>query len=749
MTTNVGSIAEIDSVRDYLNRIGAEVRSVRTAIVREEHGSYWKDLCIITFSTDGDIVCRDERYAPTDAERARIKSDFKDKTWPQSNRIVGRVKMPEEMLKGLEPDEVEDAVFEFRNARGEFVMYQKRVKFKKTGDKAYLPWTYWDDGTWRQLEPTGPLPLWGIEHVQGHDTVFVHEGAKAARHMHNVIHGKGAKWEKVRKAFPWTDEMSNAAHVGWIGGALNPGRTDWSELETLGVKRVIVVADNDMPGVLALRDISQNLNLPTLAIKFSGLWPNSFDLADPWPEDMFRQTDEGQRVYVGPAFHDCLKDITWATNAAPPLKGHSKPVLSIRDTFLHQWIYAQNTGLFVSTHNPRLKLDEMSFNKHMSAFSHTHELSKLMHKVDAIKAGEMVYQPDHKERIITMPDRGLCVNAHLPTQVKPLKGDPKPWLDFMEYFIPKAEDRKELLKWCATLIAKPEVRMSYGVLLVSEKQGMGKTTLAAHILAKLVGRQNTDWPSEKDVVDSAFNDWIAEKRLIIINEIYSGHSWKAYNTLKSYITDKDLRVNIKYQKPYVIENWAHMFACSNSERPLKMDENDRRWFHPSVTKVKWPKKNFDDFYDWLDRGGLGIIMHWALNYGDYVRPSDPSPMSGAKMDLIFESYTKAQKEVAALGMAINARKTPTAVATDAVETWVKKRIDRDEIGASGHEMRKSMRQTGCKQFDERVQVKGRVQYVIMNDAAAAKLDEIEGRHEKINELRKWIINPELIVEDEL
>ena len=35
----------------------------------------------------------------------------------------------------------------------------------------------------------------------------------------------------------------------------------------------------------------------------------------------------------------------------------------------------------------------------------------------------------------------------------------------------------------------------------------------------------------------------------------SGNNWKAYNQLKTYITDKAVNVNIKYQRPYTIDNW--------------------------------------------------------------------------------------------------------------------------------------------------------------------------------------------------
>jgi hypothetical protein len=558
--------------------------------------------------------------------------------------------------------------------------------------------------------------------------------------MHRLFNDPRPAWKEKLKDFPWAEEMAGAAHVGWIGGALNPSRTDWSQLEALGVKKIYVVADNDQPGLDALPEIARNVSIPTFAVKFTELWPGSFDLADPWPDTMFADVD-GARVYIGPSFYDTLLNITWATNAVPPTKG-TKPLLSIRDVFKSQWTYVQSAEIFVCNAFPHIRLSEVQFNKHMSAYSHTADLARLVHASGSFTVGELVYKPDAKQFRTTV--NGSVVNTHMPSQIKPVKGNAKVFLDFMEHLFPNPDECREMMRWCATLIARPDVRMSYGVLLVSEKQGMGKTTLGSHILAPLVGHTNVSWPSEIDIVQSQFNDWIAEKRLIIVNEIYSGHSWKAYNNLKSYVTDKDLRVNVKYQKPYVIENWAHFFACSNSLRALKMDENDRRWFYPTITTTKWPKAKFDELYAWLKAGGLRVVKHWAMKYGDYVSQSAPAPMSVAKSDLIFESYTNAQREAAALGRALGERKEPTAVSTGAVEKWLKGIIGRDELGSSGHELRKAMKNNNVTQLPERFFINGRSQYIIVNDAFMALEGPVNG--EKV---QSHLANPELVLNSEL
>ena len=60
-------------------------------------------------------------------------------------------------------------------------------------------------------------------------------------------------------------------------------------------------------------------------------------------------------------------------------------------------------------------------------------------------------------------------------------------------------------------------RMSYGMLLISEKQGVGKTTLGASILGPLIGTWNCSFPGENDIL-AQFNEWVAHKRLAVVSD---------------------------------------------------------------------------------------------------------------------------------------------------------------------------------------------------------------------------------------
>ena len=638
----IKSLNDIPAVASYLKRIGAEPRSLRTAVVRENKGPYWEDIAVIFFEQNGTVKAPDN-YAPTEKEKLAIEVDCQSVQWPQIRLLKNVVDLPDEVKK-LPPRNV----FEFRNLNDEIIMLQTRVDLGE-GEKKYVPWTYWDDGQWRKMESEGPLPLWGIDQLKNNTTVFIHEGAKAARAMREMVEGKSPEMKKKLAAHPWGEELSAAAHIGWIGGALSPSRTDWSMLQKLGVKRAYIISDNDAPGIAAVPAISFHLRIPTFHVQFTSEWPQGFDLADDFPKVMFK-TVEGREYYTGPSFRSCLHPATWATDQIPNPRG--KPSIVLRKNFKEMWTYVEEADLFVCTEMPEIIRAENIMNKMLSAFSNTNQTSQLIVKAYNGRSAKLCYRPDIKGKIVT-DSTTSAINLHTPTHVKSKPGNAEPFLEFMRYMFPNDSELKEALRWCATLIARLDVRMEYGLLLVSERQGVGKTTLGSSILGPLVGMQNVGFPTENQIVQSEFNGWLANKRLIVINEIYSGHSWKAYNKLKSAITDKEVEVNEKYQRPYIIENWCHVFACSNSMRALKIEEDDRRWFYPEVTEEKWPRNKFESFHNWLKSGGLNIIKSWAENYGDYVMKGQPAPMTERKKELIVASRTEGQQEAAILAEAMN------------------------------------------------------------------------------------------------
>lgn len=711
----ISSLSDVKAVMDYLLRIGAEVRSIRTAVVRENHGKYWKDIAVIRFSRDGNVSCASTEHGPTDLELDAIKRALVSVEWPELQPIHEIVNPPD-MIRKCE----DHNLFKFRNEAGQIVMVQVRMDLDD-GDKAYVPWTYWDDDKWRMCEPEGPLPLYNADRLKDAGTVFIHEGAKAARAVQEMVDAKTTKDHEKLKNHPWGMEMTGAVHLGWVGGAMSPARTDWSSIMKAGIKRAYIISDNDAPGKAAVPAISQALRIPTFHVQFTDEFPKSFDLYDPFPNSMFGSV-EGGRFYIGPSFRECLHPATWATDLLPPASGKGRPTAVLRDSFKGLWSYVEEADLFVCNEMPEILRPEAIMNKMTAAFSHVVDTSRLITKAYQGRSTRVCYRPDHDGLLVT--SRGSsAINLHVKPTIPSHPGDAGPFIEFMNYLFVNPEECHEAMKWCATLIARPDIRMKYGLLLISEKQGVGKTTLGSAILAPLVGPQNVSWPSESDVT-SAFNEWVANKRLAIVSEIYSGSSWKAYNALKAIITDHDVTVNQKYMRPYLIENWVHVFASSNSMRALKMENDDRRWFYPEVTETSWNAGKFRDLRRWIDSGGLSIIRHWAENFGHYVGQADQAPMTGRKLEMIEGSRSEAQKEAVAIAESVRDLDAPICLLMKDVVNWVRIQAQ-GRIFDTDYEIRRAMTDAGLHAYPKRIKVAGRLQYVIMNSAMRGMVQRSE------------------------
>lgn len=726
----ISSVADIPAVADYLKRINARARSFRMAAVELRTGRYDREVATIRFSQDGTISAP-EMYAPTEGEAMAITEAFKGVTFPTSVPLTALGTLPIE-LQQTPPENL----FTFYDEAGQIVMVQQRVE--REGGKGYVPWSYWSDGQWRCMEPDTPhLPLWGLEQLKEHSVVFIHEGAKAARAVREQVEGQRDP------ITPWISELGHAAHLGWIGGAPNPHRTDWSVLRRKGVKRAYIVADNDAEGRQAVPFISHAIDVPALLVQFSQEWPDGFDLGDPFPDDMWDDAT-GERTYKGPSFVSTLHPATWATHEIVlPAEGRGRPrrVHELRPAFAAQWSWVEQVDLFINNEFPSIQLKRDSFNASVRAFSHVKDTAALLQTHFTGRSATLTYRPDTTKRFV-VDDGVSALNLYRPPLVKPRRGDVAPWIEFLEYMFPVPEEREVVMRWCATLIAKPETRMAFGLLILSEMQGVGKTTLGL-ILADLVGRHNVSFPGVSMIVEQQFTGWLANKRLVIVNEIYEGHSWKAYNRLKTYLTDDYIEANIKHMATYTIPNWTHYYLCSNEMNALKVEDKDRRWFIPRVTEEAWGRERFEQFRRWLGAGGLQHIAAWAASYGQYVLPGEVAPMTKGKGRLIEESRSEAEGLVHFLAETIMANDQARVIPLSWVRDWCKQRLQTSVIHESERRLGLAMKRVGVAVAEESIRLKGKTMKLVTN-----RPELLEPSPEREERLMAALVHPKNIIDEE-
>jgi hypothetical protein len=606
----------------YVRRIGAEELSFKRYMVKEYQpgrGRHYYEEKAVIWIDEGKIKCNNEEYAPSDEEREAIELALINSDIPKSVGATTIFDLRPLLSEGGE-------IYEIWDRRTDTISMVQHAIRDRDNDKGYVAWSLWSDGQWRKMEPDGKLRFFKPRKRTRAARLMIHEGAKAALAAQRIVDD--------RIDHPWLEELQLYEHWGMLGGALAPHRSEYNEIDRGKFIEVVYACDNDEPGQRALQKVSRHYGKSLKGFRPDDKFPESWDIADAMPTESFKNNR-----WIGPCLKDMLVPATRATRVIPPKTPKGKKLIVLNEAFMNEWIHCVTPEVFIHVDWPNVIYTTQEFNNRVSPYSDVVDTARLIKQDDTKKGGVLKYSPSNKSGIYATAEAGRFINTHVSSPIKAEYGSDQPFLEFLDHLVPIEKDRNNTKKWIATLIARPDIKMLYGMLMISEAQGVGKGTLGEKILAPLVGINNTSFPSEQEIVDSSFNYWLAHKRLAVVHEIYAGHSAKAYNKLKSIITDKFINVNKKHMAMYQIENWMHVFACSNSMKALQLSSDDRRWFIPKVIEEKRSPGYWSELNEWLtDRGGLGIILSWAKEFvkvpGNVVMSGEDAPSSTLKKAVI-------------------------------------------------------------------------------------------------------------------
>src|SRR5262249_44101127 len=199
-------------------RVGATIRNFRRYVIQEEdEHAYrgYRTLAHIRLNADGTITCDDPQYNPKDEEKVHIAEEVKAANFPHS--IAGTIAGVDQ-LKATQLRNVADKdIIVFMAPDGEKVLFVQQRTYKADGieKKADLPWSFFSDGKWRNLEPDDSrLPLWGLDRLRKGTRFLVHEGAMAAKKVRQLVDAGGESLTN----HPWCEDLKRWQHLGWPGG---------------------------------------------------------------------------------------------------------------------------------------------------------------------------------------------------------------------------------------------------------------------------------------------------------------------------------------------------------------------------------------------------------------------------------------------------------------------------------------------------------------------------------------------------
>lgn len=194
-------------------------------------------------------------------------------------------------------------------------------------------------------------------------------------------------------------------------------------------------------------------------------------------------------------------------------------------------------------------------------------------------------------------------------QISPL------FIEFLDRLFPDPSDRHTCIQWLAHCFQKPSERPSWHLLLVSQS-GTGKGFLFNEILAPLL--LHTSIAQSFSKVTSQFSTVLENNLLCLLDDPRKG-SDETMTRLKSILSEESALVEHKGETARMVQTYTRFILASNLDRPLRLDEDDRRWFAPAKLVHRVSKVETQEFISrlsaWLNEPeSLSIIYAWFMEY---------------------------------------------------------------------------------------------------------------------------------------
>lgn len=191
-------------------------------------------------------------------------------------------------------------------------------------------------------------------------------------------------------------------------------------------------------------------------------------------------------------------------------------------------------------------------------------------------SGKRHFIPQNKQKIVF--EKGTAsINTWSPPAYRSVEPQDNPAFNrFLEYVIPDQSERNVFLDWLAWTLKYENQKPAWAILLYSDKQGTGKSTLA-DVIKALFGKQNTGRINGVSKLVSRFNKEVLENKLVVVEEVEVTRGSPQANSLKSLVTEDNIMLEAKHL-PVIVEQIYCAFLMTTNHLPLWLEESDRRFY---------------------------------------------------------------------------------------------------------------------------------------------------------------------------
>nr|WP_244430890.1 DUF5906 domain-containing protein [Methylocystis sp. ATCC 49242] len=168
---------------------------------------------------------------------------------------------------------------------------------------------------------------------------------------------------------------------------------------------------------------------------------------------------------------------------------------------------------------------------------------------------------------------------------------------------------KYIVRWLSWAVQNPEKRAETVIVLKSESEGSGKSTVS-DAMRVIFGKHAVSISDPAEIVGTHVDD-IEFASFVQLEEALFAGDPKTADKIKHSITGATLRINPKGRKAYQALNRLHAILTTNHAWSVPAGRDARRWFICEVSDEKVGDRAwFDKIYDDLQAGGYGQLLHY-------------------------------------------------------------------------------------------------------------------------------------------
>ena len=450
-------------------------------------------------------------------------------------------------------------------------------------------------------------------------------------------------------------DADRVAEMGFVASTFVGGTGKWRDeyLEYFRDADIVLVPDNDQPGIKGMQDIAEQLHGTAKNIKVLEL-PGLGERKEKHGKDFsdWADIDGNDQKKLNEFISDAPE---WS-----PLEVYDENLAVVEELNLKHFVtmIGGKTTVVNEVHDPAMGRNILTYSTPTD------------------------FKNYYSNKFITIDDRPVSIGHHwfkhplrrqfpgitfMPGETSPYMGNYNLWKGFNvspKAFNPTEPDNVEgfsifwdhiinniangndksamyVIGWMADMVQHPRKRLGVSLVLRSDEQGTGKG-LFAKIFGHLFGKHYLHVTNPRHLTGN-FNAHLIDCLLLFADEAFWAGDKSAEGALKTLITEELRAVEIKGKDVFQARNFTRLLIASNKSWVVPSELHDRRFV---ILDVNPQRKRDTDYFGkmikQMESGGYEALLWFLLNLEIKVDLRNCMPNTSAMNDSKVQSMSPVQ-----------------------------------------------------------------------------------------------------------